>query len=193
MQTTGRLPGAESHPRHKLAGSAGGDERHAPAVTGDRMATGNKTGDEYLHPLQRTVDRPRHSPRDRLLPEHVPRLEPGAEFQPHAVVRDRAEPWKAKLGEALKPLAVERETRAPQITEHVAKIRHQEVRQQKPVVDRRAPADEPAPSRHLPRLTPQPGDQGPDHELRQKPHPHVRRHLEATQLHQPAATACGVG
>ena len=149
----------------------------------------------HLDPLERAIHHPGRGPGHRLLAKHMPRLERRAEFEPHPVVGHRAEPRETELGKALEPLPLEAESRPPQVVHHRRKILHHEVRQHEPVMERRAPADEPAAThrRQAPRLPPQPGHKPPHDELGREPHPHVRGHLETTELDQAAAAAGRIG
>ena len=119
----------------------------------------------------------------------MPRLQCPAEGEPDAVVDDAAEGGEAELEPGVEPRAFEGEAGPGEIGEDVEEVLPDERGEEEPVVEGRAPADEPP----LPRFAPQPRHQRPHHQLHHQAHPHLRGHLEGAQFHQAAAPGGGVG
>ena len=189
VEALGRLPGPEPHSGHIFPRHAGGKQWHAPAVAGDHMSRLHQPRHQHHNPLQRTVHQPRGGPAARLLAQHMPRLKRPPQLESHAVVHHLPQLRKAELPQGLKPVALEGKSTPPQIVEHAVKICHQEMGQEKLVVQRRSPAHQ----RAVPGTLPHCCHQRPHNELREQADPHMRGHLKGAQFHQPPLAAGSVG
>ena len=119
----------------------------------------------------------------------MPRLKRPPQLEPNAVVHHLPQLREAELPQGLKPVALEGKSTSPQIVQHAVKIGHQEMGQEKLVVQRRSPAHQ----RAVPGTLPHCCHQRPHNELREQADPHMRGHLKGAQFHQPPLAAGSVG
>jgi hypothetical protein len=191
MERSGGAPRAVAHARDLLAVHAGRLERNAPPVARHHVAVvrEREPARAHLQALEARVDVAHGSAAARLLAEDVPRLDRVAELEVDARGRRAADAREAELEVRVEPGALEREARGAEIREHLAQIHVDEVRQQEPVVELRAPACRAEPVR----LAPEPRDEPAQQELLHEAHPRVRRHLERAELEEPEAAGRGLG
>ena len=153
------------------------------------MASRHEATGRHLDALDGTVHVPGGAAGRGLLPQHLPRLDRTTQFEVHAGHLRRAQAREAEFGERRHPLVGHVDAVGAQVGGDRCDVLLDEVWQQEPVVQQRAPPDRVGPVRVLPaaqhKATDQQGlDQG---------HLGMWRHLEGAQLEQAEPAAFGVG
>ena len=111
------------------------------------------------------------------------------DLQLHPAGGDRAVDGEAELALRLEPIGREIVARVAQVAQHVEEVCPDEMAQHESIVQRGAPADEPA----LQRFAPEPGRERAYQQLLGKAHLGIRRHLEAAELDEAQPPGWPVG
>ena len=189
VQRGPRLPGLVTDARDEAAGGTGRGQRDGGAVAGQEVPARCETGDLDLQSFGRGVDVPGGRAGCRVLAEHVPRLDRRPQFELDSGDVGDADPRKAEFQVRREPGRIQVEVVGPEIGHDLGDVGHREVRQQEPLVQLGAPADQ----RGRVPLLGEPRQQRPDQQRLDQGHVGVRRHLEPAQLQQPESSAQRVG
>ncbi len=191
MQGGPRLPRAIAHAGDEFALAARGSQGNRPAVAGDGIAVGRKPAQLDLDALHGGVDVAHRAAGRSLFAHDVPRLERLAQLEQRPTAHGEvAELRKTELEMRREPIEAQVESRVALLLEHVLEVQPDEMRQQKAVVELRAPTRE-APGRVG--CAPKTRHQRAQQHLLHEAHARMRRHLKGPHFEQAQAAGRGVG
>src|SRR5579859_3695326 len=182
------LPRPVTHAGVEFTIDAGGVQWQTPSIASDDKAVRGQSSRFDLEALDRAVDVTNCAAGSRLLPQHVPGFERGAQLDVNIPLTEVAEPRKPKFKMRGEPFGFEREAGGLQIAKHLAEVGFTEVRQHPTIVQVTAPAHQ----RVGVGFSPEPGHQAAQKQLLGETHPRVRWHFEGAHFQQAQPAAGGL-
>src|SRR5271170_2273718 len=122
MQTRVGLPRLVSYAGDRLADGARGRHRQFASVARENMTSGHQALRLDLEAFDGRIDIARGAACGRLLAQHVPGLQRGANFDIDAAALDAAVQRKAEFALRLEPDRIDGVSRAREIGEHPKKV-----------------------------------------------------------------------